>query len=307
MILFVSGRCDIPAFFSTWFYNRLKEGYVDVRNPFDSHAISRIYLNEQNIDVILFCTKNPIPMLSRLDEIAFPYLFHITFTPYHHDIEPMVINKKKILEAIRQLSDKLGKERVIVRYDPILLTDKYTIAYHERAFHKLCEELYGYVDKIIISFVDLYKNTKEHKNEVGLTEITEQDMHAIAKYFGSIAKKYHMNISTCAEEIDLQAYGIQKGKCIDRIALEKVAQHSLAHIKDKGVRQQCSCIQTVDIGDYNCCVHGCKYCYANYQTSLIQENMQMHDPNSSVLIGHIQETDRIVIREEKRIQQLSLL
>ena len=155
MILFVSGRCDIPAFYSTWFFNRLQEGFVDVRNPFNPHQISRIYLNEQNIDGILFCTKNPIPMMNRLEEVPFLYQFQITLTPYHEDIEEHVASKKEIVNAVREMSLRLGKDRVIVRYDPILLTPKYTVEYHRRAFEKLCSQLEGYVDTIIISFVDM--------------------------------------------------------------------------------------------------------------------------------------------------------
>ena len=122
MILFVSGRCDIPAFYTPWFFHRLKEGYVNVRNPYDPHQISRIFLDEKNIDAILFCTKNPLPMLSRLDEIPFPFLFHITLTAYHKDIERHVPDKTKIIEGIKKLSEKIGKDKVIVRYDPVSYT-----------------------------------------------------------------------------------------------------------------------------------------------------------------------------------------
>ena len=147
MILFVSGRCDIPAFYSTWFFNRLQEGFVDVRNPFNPHQISRIYLNEQNIDGILFCTKNPIPMMNRLEEVPFLYQFQITLTPYHEDIEEHVASKKEIVNAVREMSLRLGKDRVIVRYDPILLTPKYTVEYHRRAFEKLCSQLEGWMSE----------------------------------------------------------------------------------------------------------------------------------------------------------------
>lgn len=307
MILFVSGRCDIPAFYSKWFYNRLKEGFVDVRNPFNPHQISRIYLNEQNIDCILFCTKNPIPMMSRLDEIPFPYIFHVTFAPYHQDIECNITNKKAILKAIKELSYRLGKDRVIVRYDPILLTPKYTIEYHKKAFEKLCKELNGYVNHIIISFVDLYKNTKENQSTMQMLKLEEKEMIEIAKVLGPIAKQNDIRVTTCAENIDLRTYNIEKGLCVDRKELEKIVHHSLDHIKGKGVRAQCACMQTVDIGDYNCCAHGCKYCYANYNSSLIQDRMKLHDSNSSVLLGHIGKEDHIVIREEKRIRQISFL
>ncbi len=307
MILFVSGRCDIPAFYSPWFYNRLKEGFVDVRNPFNPHQLSRIYLNEQNVDCILFCTKNPIPMMNKLHEIPFPYIFHVTLTPYHQDIECNISNKREILKAVKELSSRLGKNRVIIRYDPILLTPKYTIAYHKKAFEKLCEELDGYIDHIIISFVDLYKNTKENQVTMQMIELTEREMIEIAKALGPIAKKYAIRVTTCAESIDLRSYNIEKGLCIDKKELERIVHHSLDHIKDKGVRKQCGCIQTVDIGDYNCCAHGCRYCYANYNSTLIQDRIRLHDPNSSVLLGYVEKEDHIVVREEKKVRQISFL
>ena len=134
MILFVSGRCDIPAFYSEWFFNRLNEAFVDVRNPYNEHQISRIILDGTYIDCILFCTKNPIPMLDRLDEIRFPYLFHVTLTGYHRDIEPGIPDKRAIVQAVKKLSEKIGRERVIIRYDPILITPRYQPTYHEKAF-----------------------------------------------------------------------------------------------------------------------------------------------------------------------------
>lgn len=305
MILFASGRCDIPAYYSDWFFNRLKEGFVDVRNPFDAHQISRIYLNEQNVDAIVFCTKNPIKIMKRLDEIPFPFLFHITFTPYKHEIE-QVGNKKEILKAIVDLSDILGKDRVIVRYDPILISDTYTIDYHELAFTKLCQRVGGHVNTIIISFVDMYKNTKANVAKMQMKTMNERDMHEIGKRFGRIAKQYGILVQTCAEDVGLEAYGIMKGACFDRGQLKKIAGHSLEHIRGKGVRSTCACMNTVDIGDYNCCAHGCLYCYANYNAVMIQERMKQHDPQSSVLIGHIGENDRIVERKEKGIQQKQL-
>lgn len=307
MILFVSGRCDIPAFYSEWFFNRLHEGFVDVRNPFNPHQISRIYLNERNIDCILFCTKNPIPMLQRLDEIPFPYLFHVTLTPYHADIEEHVLSKKEILAAIQELAQRLGKRRVIVRYDPILLTPKYTIAYHQRAFEKLCKELEGYVERIIISFVDMYKNTNANQKRMQLQEMRHDDMQQIGEVLGSIAQRYHMQIQTCAEDVDLSRFSIRKGLCIDRLELEELLQHSLDHIQGKGVRNSCGCMPSVDIGDYNCCAHGCRYCYANYNETQIYERMQLHDPNSSILLGYVEDEDVITLREDKRIRQLPLL
>lgn len=173
MILNVSGRTDIVAFYSDWFFNRLHDGYVDVRNPFYQKIVNRIYF--KNVDAILFCTKNPLPILSRISEIKIPIIFHITITPYNKDIEPFVPDKKLIIEAVKKLSNILGKENVVVRYDPIFISEKYNLDYHVRAFDKLCKNLSGYVDKIIVSFLDEYKNTLKNKNYIKYRNFTEND------------------------------------------------------------------------------------------------------------------------------------
>lgn len=160
MILNVSGRTDIVAFYSEWFMNRYKEGYVDVRNPFSPKLVSRIYFRD--VDAIMFCTKNPIPILDRIQEIDKPILFHVTLTPYKRDIEPNVIAKDKIIEAIKKLSNIIGKDNVVVRYDPVFISDEYSLEYHVKAFDRVCSLLDGYVSKILISFIDNYKNVRKN-------------------------------------------------------------------------------------------------------------------------------------------------
>ena len=162
MILFASGRTDIPAFYSNWFLNRVDAGFVDVRNPFNPNLISRI--NFSDVDLIMFCSKNPIPIIDKLDKIKLPLLFHVTITPYGRDIEPNIIDKTGIIEGVKKLSLKLGIDNVVLRYDPIFLSEKYNVEYHIKAFNKLCTKLNGYVNKVIISFMDEYKNVKNNKN-----------------------------------------------------------------------------------------------------------------------------------------------
>lgn len=307
MILFVSGRCDIPAYFSNWFFHRLKEGYVDVRNPFNPHQISRIILNEANIDVIIFCTKNPLPMLPRLQEIPFPYIFHVTLTGYHRDIEQSVPDKKAIIEGIKEMSKQLGPKRVIVRYDPILLNDKYTIEYHCRAFERLCTQLEGYIETIIISFVDMYKNTRKNMEKMKLQPLDEPQMKLIGKAFGEIAKNHHMHVQSCAEKVDLSMYGIEAKECMNMEDITDAIGHTFEKPKGKGVREQvCKCLPSVDIGDYNCCPHECLYCYANYDADCIKDRIKLHDEYSSVLLGHITEEDHITIKKIKNVTQKAL-
>ena len=307
MILFVSGRCDIPAYYTPWFLNRIIAGYVDVRNPFNSHQISRIPLTKEHVDVVFFCTKNPLPILPYLEKFPFPFIFHITLTAYKQDIERKVPDKKKIIEAIKMLSKQYGKHRIVVRYDPILLNPYYTISYHTLAFEKLCKELAGYVNTIIISFVDMYKNTKCNQSLMNLQPLREQDMHQIGSAFGKLASQYKVSVQTCAEAVDLSSYGILSKPCMNMEDITTALGYSIRKPKGSGVRGKvCGCLNSVDIGDYNCCAHECLYCYANYDARQIRERMRQHDPNSSVLLGHLSELDHITIREDKRDSQLSL-
>lgn len=173
MILFVSGRTDIVAFYSEWFYKRYQEGFVDVRNPFYPKNVSRI--NFSDVDLIMFCTKNPIPILKYIDRIDKPILFHITLTPYKSDIEPNVPDKRQIIEAIKKLSVLLGKDRIYIRYDPVFLSDKYDVNYHIKSFDRMCSLLNGCTEHIIISFLDIYKNVLKNKRVLNYREITDDD------------------------------------------------------------------------------------------------------------------------------------
>lgn len=298
MILSVSQRCDIPATFSKWFYQRIKEGYADVRTPFNPHLVHRVNLSRENVDLIVFMSKNPLPMMDRLDElIGYNCCFQITITPYHKDLEN-VQDKARIIEAVRHLSQRYGSHAVIVRYDPILLNQRYTIEYHMSAFTKLCKQLTGYIDTIIFSFIDEYKNTRRHEAELKLIHISDDKMIEIAKGLASIAKQYDIRLQTCGEEIDLEYLDIQKGSCFSHSLLKAFDIHTtypLAKTRGKG----CDCLAYTDLGAYNCCDNGCKYCYANYDESIIKINMSKHDPMSTMLIGHLNAEDKCIEKQQK--------
>lgn len=294
MVLNISGRTDIVAFYTEWFMNRYKEGFLDVRNPFNQNLVSRIYM--EDVDLILFCTKNPRPIIKYIKEIKKPIIFHITITPYLSDIEPNVPNKEDIIECVKELSDILGKDNVAVRYDPIFISEKYNILYHIKAFDKLCKKLNGYINHIIVSFMDEYKNVINNKNTLKYKEITEEDYKQIGENFSKSASKNNITVSTCYEERDLTEYGFVKGECIS---------HSLAYVLTgkkfktwkRGKEQKCNCVEMVDIGAYNTCKHLCKYCYANYDEKNVEINIKNHDKNSSLLIGHLKDTDIIKVRK----------
>lgn len=295
MILFASGRTDIPAFYSNWFINRVEAGFVDVRNPFNQKLVSRIYFSD--VDLIMFCSKNPLPMINKLDILKVPVLFHVTITPYGKDVEPNIPDKRLIIEGVKKLSLVLGIDNVVVRYDPIFLSDKYNVDYHIKAFDKLCKNLNGYVNKIIVSFMDEYKNVRSNKNILKYRAFTREDYKKIGEAFSKSAHDNGMSVQTCFEDNDLTQYGFVKGECLS---------HELAYIltgkkfKSSNVRKEkkCECVQMVDIGDYNSCMHMCKYCYANYDEKAVSSNFERHDDNSSLLIGSIQSDDVIKVRKK---------
>ena len=295
MILNVSGRTDIIGFYTPWFINRLKAGFVDVRNPFNVNQVSRIYFND--VDMFVFCTKNPTPIIPYLKDITKPILFHITVTGYHADIEPYVKDKTKIIEDIQKISQILGKDHVYLRYDPIFLNDKYPINYHIKCIKRLCELLEGYIDKIIISFIDDYQNVRKNEKTLNFREFTEQDYQTLGENISRICHQHGIRVHTCFEKRNLVEYGFDEEECLS---------HELAYIltgkkypnwkaRKEGL---CNCVNIVDIGAFNTCGHFCKYCYANFNEEMVPENMGKHNPNSSLLIGHLEPSDKITIRKK---------
>lgn len=294
MILNVSSRTDIIAFYEKWLIKRVEAGFVDVRNPFNPKLVNRI--NFSDVDLILFCTKNPIPILNDLNKIKIPYLFQITITPYKRDIEPNVPSKKEVIEAVKKISQAIGKENVSVRYDPIFLSEKYNIDYHIKAFNKLCMLLNGYVETIIVSFLDEYKNVLKNKNVLQYRKFTEEDYKIIGENFSKIAKFNNMKVQTCFEDRNLTEYGFTKGECLSHELAYKLTGKKYKSWKARKERK-CNCVEMVDIGVYNSCKHFCKYCYANYDEKIVNNNFQNHDVNSSLLIGNLEMDDIIKTRK----------
>lgn len=295
MILNVSGRTDIVAFYTHWFINRLKEGFVDVRNPFNPKLISRI--NFDDVDAIMFCTKNPLPILPYLEKIEKPKLFHITLTPYLKDIEPNVPSKKEIIEGVKKVSKIIGKKYTYLRYDPIFLNEKYTLEYHKKMFKRLCQKLDGYIEHIIVSFLDDYKNVRKNITTIRPKVLISEDYKELGMAFSTIAKKYNMTVQTCFEDENLVEYGFIKSDCLNvELAWELTGKTN--HKKWKARKGgKCNCVEMVDIGAYNTCNHFCKYCYANYDEKQVNENRKNHNPTSSLLIGNLKDSDIIKVRK----------
>lgn len=295
MILFVSGRTDIVAFYTPWFVNRYKDGYVDVRNPFYPSLVSRIYFDD--VDLLYFCTKNPLPIIPYLNEFKKKVLFNVTITPYKNDIELNVPNKSLIIDGVKQIAEIIGKDNIYIRYDPIFLSEKYNLDYHIKAFERLCSLLAGCTNHIIISFIDDYKNVRKNMNSLKIIPFTKEDYKEIGVNFSRIASKYNITCQTCFEKENLVEYGFIKEDCLSK----KLAYSLTGKNYKKGKMRKenlCNCVEMVDIGAYNSCKHLCKYCYANYDEVKVNENYSNHDVNSSLLIGHLTDKDTIKIRKK---------
>lgn len=301
MIISVSRRTDIPAFYADWFYNRLRAGYVLVRNPMNLHSVSKVRLTADVVDAFVFWTKNPLPMARRLDELAaYSYYFQFTLTGYEADIEPGVPDKRRVLvPAFKDLAVRIGKKRVIWRYDPIFFSVKYTSEYHLMCFEALAAELHNSTERCVISFMDSYRNTKRNAQQLGAIEIGSEELYAFAGQLAKIAAKYGLKLQTCAESMDLMALGITPSACIDKALLEDIAGFKLDVKKDTNQRAECCCAASIDIGAYNTCPGGCLYCYANYNAPLVQTNIAAHDKTSPLLFGTLTAQDVVTERKMK--------
>lgn len=305
MILSVSRRTDIPNYYADWFLNRIKEGFLYVRNPVSPHQISKIPLSPELVDCIVFWTKNPEPMLARLDELAaYRYYFQFTLTGFGRDVEPNVPHKKNtMIPVFQRLSRKIGKERVIWRYDPIIFTDRYTPEYHLKAFAQITRELQGCTSKCVISFVDTY--TKNSKNLKALHAYSpgDKELAAFAKEIASITGNYEMKAAACAESIDLSPYGIEHNCCIDRKLIEQITGYKIRAGKDKNQRKECGCMESIETGTYNTCKNGCLYCYANHSQKSVSQNCALYDAKSPLLCGIITENDKITERKVNSLRE----
>lgn len=309
MILSVSRRTDIPNYYSDWFYNRIKEGFVYVRNPMNVHQVSRIDISPEVVDCIVFWTKNPQPMMDRLDELAkYNYYFQFTLTGYGKDMECNVPHKKDMMIPIfQELSKKIGKQKVIWRYDPIIFTKRYTPEYHLKAFEQIAAVLSGYTEKCIISFVDMYAKNRKNMKRLGAYEIDKLKLTEFAKNISTIARKNGMKTGSCAESIDLDECGIEHNCCIDKTLIENIIGCRLKAGKDKNQRHECGCMESVEIGTYNTCKNECKYCYANYSGESVAKNCSRYNPASPILCGTIDEGDKITERKVKSLKEPQIL
>ena len=299
-IISVSRRTDIPAFFSSWFKKRLTDGFVVVRNPYNSKQMKIVSLKAEDIFCFVFWTKNPMPLLDFYSSLLkYPHYFLITITGYGKDIEPNVPEKDFLLSAIKKIYNYgLSSHAIVWRYDPIIIADQFSFKWHYNNFESLASVLSDYIDTCIISFVDAY-NPKMSVWDP-LSNFSVNEIYNFAADLAAIAKKYNITLQTCSEVLNLDEIAIKHGACIDiarivqvrhlqgflnknEIMNDSMYQESLFHKesmyqvhnefynnsflqkkfqKDKNQRKACMCARSIDIGTYHTCGHGCKYCYA---------------------------------------------
>ncbi|MBQ6679440.1 MAG: DUF1848 domain-containing protein [Lachnospiraceae bacterium] len=292
MIINTGQRTDIPAFYAKWFSNRLKEGVVCVRNPYDPKQVSRYRLDPAVVDVIGFCTKNPAPMFPYMDLLKdYGQYWFVTLTGYGRDIEPNVPDKHRLLTDFRRLSDIVGIHAASWRYDPVFITERYTAEYHLRAFEQIAAALDGYTETAVISFIDLYPKVRRNFPEV--REVTKEQRLMLGRAFIEIAASHGMTVRPCAEGDELAAYGADCSGCMKISDYEKAIGKKLNVPKMKGARAECACYLSCDIGAYNTCKHLCRYCYANAEPEKVLAESRRHDPDSPFLVGNYEDGDRI--------------
>ena len=293
MILNTGARTDTVQHYTEWLLRRFREGYVYSRNPLFPDKVTRYELVPDKIDCVEFCSKNYRPILKDLHEITdfFNTHFQYTITAYGKDIEPGVPSIDESIETLYELEEQVGKQRICWRYDPVLITGKYTIEKHFETFRYMTERLHGHVDRCIFSFVEMYRKLETNMPE--LFPISDRDKDRIAEGLGRIAKEFGMPIQTCGTNGDYTRYGIMRSGCMTLDILGKANGIEFRDLKHRGMREGCHCIESRDIGAYNTCPNGCRYCYANKDHAKAAENHRSHDRRSPILIGSIKDTDVI--------------
>ena len=292
MILSVSRRTDIPAFYSEWFFNRIKHGFVYVRNPINRSRVSDVPLNPDVIDAIVFWTKNPQPMLERLHELReYLYYFQFSVNPYPTSLEVSVPRKNKILDTFARLSDTIGPHRVVWRYDPIIMSDSIDVNYHVAYFEKIASRLSPYTERCMVSFLRNYRKTERNLKSTSTREPVDDERYQILEKINPVAKAHGIKLQTCSISTDYSVLGVEKGKCIDNKLVERIIGRQIRSWKDHNQREACGCIESVDIGEYNTCLHNCLYCYANLNQKVVRNNRVQHNPQAPLLVGTIGKND----------------
>ena len=297
LIISASRRTDIPAFYAQWFINRIRAGYCTVPNPYNRKQFTRVSLQPEDVDIIVFWTRNPqplIPYLKVLDQLG--YLYYFQFTVLNN---PRLIDTKEpslltSLKTFKTLSDFIGPERIIWRYDPIVISNITGIEFHICTYKNIAETLRNQTYRSVISLLDIYpklnkrfKSLKDNGVEIiDCNEKFDQHYDEFMNSLAHIANENRMEIVSCAEEPDLKKYNIQPGKCIDSDYIERIFGINVTHKKDPSQRKACGCVVSRDIGVYNTCLYGCQYCYATSNFEQAKVLYEGHNPDSTSMVDY---------------------
>jgi len=301
MIISASRRTDIPAFFADWFMQRVREGYVYRVNPFNAKQAKPVSLQPEDVDGIVFWTKQPKPLLRHLDELdgrGFRYYFQHTLNDYPALFEPKLAPLDARIEHLAELSGRIGAERVVWRYDPIIVSTVTPVAYHIETIAALAERLRGRSVRLVISFMDMYGKVegriarlRQQHPELALTDIADPRQRGLLaelmQAVQTIAARTGFTVQSCAEAVDLSPWGVSHGACIDAELLARSGPGGgggLIHRKDRNQRPECLCTEAVDIGMYNTCLFNCTYCYAVQSEQAVRAALQRHVPGSASLL-----------------------
>jgi len=327
IIISASRSTDIPAFYAKWFINRLKVGYCVWYNPFNQQPM---YISFKNIKVVVFWSKNPkplIPYLKELDERGIHYYFQFTLNDYEKEgFEPNVPLLCERIETFKTLSNLIGKEKVIWRFDPLIVTSQLSPRDLLKKVWDIGNQIKSYTDKLVFSFIDInvYRKVQLNllketnffpKENIENSEFTKEQITEIAEGLVKIRERWKsegwiISLATCAEQIDLEQYGIEHNRCIDSELMKQIFPNDIdlqyylsfgklpqknalfideiptkqVNLKDKGQRKACGCMISKDIGMYNTCSHHCVYCYANTSKEIVKNNMSLHSDNSESIL-----------------------
>ncbi len=298
MILQTGNRTDIPAFYSRWLAGRIREGYVMVRNPFNPVSVTKYRIDPSVVDLIVFCTKNPAPMLEYMDLLKpFRQYWFVTITPYGKDIEPNVPDKDLVIDSFRKISRHVGPDCMCWRYDPVFIDSSWTVRRHIEVFSAMCRKLEGYTHTCVISYIDLYEKVLRNFPEARRVPFDTQ--MELTKALVEIAAEHGMIIKPCGEDPRLASVGADCSGCMTQQTFEQAIGQNLILPPNPGNRKECACYITNDIGQYNTCGHLCRYCYANADKETVRRNMRLHDPSSPLLIGNLRPEDKIHEAKQK--------
>lgn len=297
MIISASRRTDIPAHYADWFLKRLKEGYALVRNPVNPRQVSRVNLMPEAVEGIVLWTKNPAPLLGRLESLKpYAHYFQFTLNAYGEDIEPGVPDLAARIDTFRALSDAVGKQRVVWRYDPVLLSPAYTVDHHLRGFEHIAKSIAGYAERCVISFLDFYPKISAASRTLGFIPVSDEQLRRVAEKLAGIAFSYGFMVDACAEPANLSDLGIGRARCVDDRLLSRIAGRPIIVPKDKNQRPACNCAASVDIGAYDTCPNGCRYCYANRSARAVAERRRAYDVSAPLLCSRLNEKDKVTER-----------